>query len=219
MQNDLTLDTLDRDGAIREGLDGLEGDTRAGFLSRAAVAAGGLLGGAAVLGLTPSTVAAATRGDRAILNFALTLEYLEAAFYAEALREGGARSGPVREFARTVAAHERSHVRALRKVLGRSAIAEPSFDFRNTTSSRSRFLATAIQLEDTGVAAYKGQAPLIDSKAILASALAIHSVEARHAGWARTLVEGENPVPAPVDAPATRAQVLRAVRATRFIQS
>jgi hypothetical protein len=212
-----TLEDVDRDGAIRETADAVAGDTRADLLRKAAIASGGLVGGAAVLALRPEIAGAQGAGDIAILNFALTLEELEAAFYADALAHAGLTGGPL-ELAQVAGTHEAAHVVTLRKVLGSAAIARPTFSFGSATTSSAAFLRTAVLLEDTGVAAYKGQAPAIKNGAVLRAALAIHSVEARHAGWARFLAPDADPVIAPVDAPLTRAQVLSAVRRTGFIQ-
>lgn len=143
------------------------------------------------------------------------LEELEAAFYSEAVREG-ALDGELALFARVVRGHERAHVRALRQVLGRRAVRRPRFDFRGTTESAGAFTRTAIALEETGLGAYKGQAPAIDSPAILAAALAIHSVEGRHTGCIRDIA-GLNPAPRALDAPLTRSQVNARVARTRFI--
>jgi len=128
----------------------------------------------------------------------------------------GALQGELALFARVVGQHEDAHVRALRATLGRRAVARPRFDFRGTTESAEASTETAIALEETGVAAYKGQAPRIRSDAVLAAALAIHSVEARHTGWIRDLA-GLNPAPLSLDPPLTRAQTLRQVARTRFI--
>ncbi|WP_205699346.1 ferritin-like domain-containing protein [Conexibacter sp. SYSU D00693] len=218
MPDEKTLDAVDRDGAIRETADRVRGDRRADLLRRAAVATGGMVGGAAAIMAIPGVAGAQSRRDRDILNFALTLEELEAAFYAQALERAGL-TGPVLEFARTVAVHEASHVKSLRGVLGSSAIARPTFDFKDTTTDGTKFLATAIALEDTGVRAYKGQAPRIQSTAVLKAALAIHSVEARHAAWVRTFVAGQNPVPFPVEPPRSMSATLEVVRDTGFIVS
>ena len=212
------LAVLDADGAIRETAAAAAGDTRAGFLAKASVFGGGLVGSSALLGLDPALAGAASKaGDIAILNYALTLEYLEAAFYTEA-EAMGALSGELALFARIVGQHERDHVKALQGVLGRKAVKKPRFNFRGTTEDAAKFAATAQVLEDTGVAAYKGQAPKIKSDVILAAALAIHAVEARHAGWIRD-VNGGAPAPAAFDKPLSKGEVLAAVAKTKFIVS
>jgi rubrerythrin len=210
---DLTLDTLDADGALRETAAEAAADTRSGFLARAGLLGGGVLGLGALLNAAPARAQSAN--DIAILNFALTLEYLEAGFYAEANRKGALR-GERRVFARVAGADERSHVGVLQGALGRRAVKRPRFDFQGTTESQAAFTRTAIALEQTGIGAYKGQAPLIQSKKILGVALSIHSVEARHDGWIRDIA-GLNPAPNGLDAPLTRAQTLARVARTGFI--
>jgi rubrerythrin len=209
----LPLAEIDQDGALQETAAAAARDTRAGFFAKAGVLGGGAIAGAALLGAPAAH--AQSRNDIAILNFALTLEYLEAAFYTEAIAMG-ALDGELELFARVAGAHERAHVKTLRSVLGRRAVARPRFNFRGTTEDVEEFTATAIALEEVGVGAYKGQAPLIRSDAILAAALTIHSVEARHAAWIRDIA-GLNPAPVALDPPLTRNQTLRAVAATRFI--
>jgi hypothetical protein len=209
------IDELDRDGALREAEDGVAGDSRADFLKKAVAAGGGLAGGGALLGLLATEGRAQTATDVSILNFALTLEELEAAFYREAVA-GGALTGRTLRFARVTGAHEDAHVAFLRQALGSAAIARPQFNFMGTTTNSQQFIATAVTLEETGVAAYKGQAPLIETPAVLGAALTIHSVEARHAAWVRRIA-GMRPVIGPADAALTREQVLAAVGATGFI--
>lgn len=131
-----------------------------------------------------------------VLNFALTLEELEAAFYtrgiAEAARLFGA-SYP-RDVFDQIRKHEVAHVAFLRQTLGARAIAAPSFDFTaggqfgDVFSNGQTFAALAQAFEDTGVRAYKGQAAvLMPRPAVLDAALRIHSVEARHAAEVRRL--------------------------------
>lgn len=211
----LSLAAVDADGAIQETMDAVAGDTRAAFLAKAGLLGGGVFGGSALLALMADDAEASPASDRAILNFALTLEYLEAAFYTEAV-EMGVLDGELALFARVVGRHERAHVRALRAALGRYAVARPRFNFRGTTEDADAFAATAQVLEDTGVAAYAGQAPRVDSNTVLRAALAIHSVEARHAAWIRD-INGEEPAPAAFDEALTKRQVLQAVAGTRFI--
>ena len=209
----LTLEQVDVDGAIREAEERVRGDSRADFLRKGLIAGGGLAAAAAVLGAGEAK--AVTARDVAVLQFAQTLEHLEAAFYTEAVRMG-ALEGDVLRFARIVGSHERAHVAFLAKALGSSAIRKPRFDFRGTTENQARFVATSIILEETGVKAYKGQAPRIDSDSILAAALSIHSVEARHASWIRHIA-GKPPAPTAFDPAATLSQVLAAVAGTRFL--
>ena len=211
----LTLEAVDADGAIREAADGVAGNTRAGFLARAGIFGGGLLGGSGLLALMAEGAQAQGKGDVAILNYALTLEYLEAAFYAEALKMG-VLSGELELFARVAGGHEKTHVQALRKALGSAAVKRPRFNFRGTTETVKGFRATAQLLEDTGVAAYAGQAPLVKNDAVLSAALSIHAVEARHAAWIRDL-NGDDPAPREFDAPLSKSRVLAAVASTRFI--
>jgi hypothetical protein len=211
----LDLETMDADGAIEE----TAGDaiTRSDAVRRAAMFGGAFLGGGALLGLlAPGAKAASlSKGDVAILNYALTLEYLEATFYAEA-NASGKLSGELAVFAKVVGEHEAAHVAALKATLGSKAIKKPKFDFQGTTTDVAKFAATAQLLEDTGVAAYKGQAGLVKSHTILVAALSIHAVEARHAGWIRA-INGAAPAPAAFDAPLSMKQVLAAVKKTKFI--
>ncbi len=100
-------------------------------------------------------MAATPKGDVAILNFALTLEYLESAFYASALKHAGL-TGEHKRFATLVHEHEMAHVAALRKALGSAAVKRPTFAFGSAVTSPSAFTATAIKLEDTGVAGLPG---------------------------------------------------------------
>jgi len=208
------LDVLDADGALRETAAATAGDTRARFLAKAGLLGGGLIG-AAALGAPELAGAATRKSDIAILNYALTLEYLEAAFYTEAEKRG-ALSGELADFAIVVGAHERAHVQGLKAALGRKAVAKPKFNFQGTTTDPARFAATAQTLEDTGVAAYAGQAPKVKADAILRAALAIHTVEARHASWIRD-INGAPPAPLGFDNPLSKAKVLAAVAKTGFI--
>jgi hypothetical protein len=210
------LEELDVDGAIREAASKVDADTRASFLRKAGIGAGTVIGGSAFLGAVPAIASAGTaRSDVAILNFALTLEYLEAAFYAEAVRKGRF-TGKVGEFARVVAKHEAAHVAFLKSALGPAAVKSPKFNFKGTTTNKAKFMATAQVLEDTGVAAYLGQAGNIKSKKILGAAASVLAVEARHAGWVRDLnnVPG---APAAFQGAKSKAQILSAVKGTGFI--
>ena len=211
----LTLAALDADGAIRESAAEAAGDTRAGFLAQAGLRGGGAFGIAALSGADLASAATSSR-DISILNYALTLEYLEAAFYTEA-EKNGVLEDELAYFARLVGAHERAHVKGLKAVLGSKAVKKPKFDFQGTTEDAAKFLDTAVVLEATGVSAYAGQAPRVKSRKILEAALAIHTVEARHASWARQLA-GAKGAPDAFDKPLTMKQVLKAVGKTGFIK-
>jgi hypothetical protein len=228
MSEPLTLDLLDRDGAIREALDeGIQG-TRAQFFRRSIIGGGTFLAGGLLIGGLPKIAlgAPSAQQDVEILNFALLLEYLESEFYIDAVNKAALSGLSPRElaFATTVRDHELAHVDFLRDALGSSARAKPTFDFRDTTSDRAKFLATSVVLEDTGVAAYNGQGPRL-RKPTLAAAAQIVSVEARHAAWIRRIVAGPSypnapedyPAPAALDPALTRAQVEQAVAATGFV--
>ncbi|MEZ5101151.1 MAG: ferritin-like domain-containing protein [Thermoleophilia bacterium] len=231
------LAEMDRDGAIEEAAAAVDGSTRRTLLRRAAAIGGGAIGGAALLGAAAGTAGAAAEppreartlsatglpaSDVAILNFALTLEYLENAFYYEA-EQSGALRGETLRFAQVVGNHERSHVLFLEGILGDSAVARPRFDFKGTTQEQGAFQATADVLENTGVHAYLGQAGRIKTKAVLAGAAAILPVEARHAAWIRDIRFSGGTDPASTPAPAAfedgfgRQQILDIVASTGFI--
>jgi hypothetical protein len=212
------LEELDRDGAIREtAANG--GYTRGEGLKRAGI----LAGGAALVSVIPVGLAlgGTPKSDVDILNFALTLEYLEAAFYAEAVSKGALR-GELATFAQVVSQHEAAHVAALQKALGSAAVKKPTFDFKGTTSDSKKFAATAQVLEDTGVSAYQGAAPLIKTPAVLLAAGSILPVEARHAAWIRDIQgrgDSNSPAPAAFNPAKSKADVLAAVKSTGFIKS
>ncbi|MFD2932215.1 ferritin-like domain-containing protein [Spirosoma flavum] len=126
-----------------------------------------------------------------VLNFALTLEYLEFEFYDIGHNLSMIPSNYSAAF-ELIREHEQVHVRLLKSVLGSSAVAKPKFDFSakgtftDTFTNFATFSAIAQTLEDTGVRAYKGQAPnLMNAKPILQVALQIHATEAAHAANVR----------------------------------
>jgi hypothetical protein len=202
---ELDLADVDRDGALSEAREGL---SRAGFLAAA--------GTGTLLALAPEARAAGvSANDVAVLNYALSLEYLQAAFYTESERSN-ALKGRAALAAAQVGAVERAHVKAFRTLLGRKAIARPRFDFQGVTEDPKAFLKTAVAFEDLAVEAYKGQAPRLQSKQVLAAALGIHTVEARHAAWMRYL-NGIRPAASAFDDPRPKAEIDRIVRATGFV--
>ena len=217
-ENIRTWGEMDVDGALQETVAAVAGEDRAEFLRKAAFGGAAVLGAGGLLGLMPSIAEGATpKSDVAILNFALTLEYLEAEFYAGARKNAGIFKGDTRNFVDVVAKHEATHVAFLKKALGSAAVKKPTFDFKGTNNQNQKtFEATAQLLEDTGVAAYAGQVGNVKTKAILAAAASIHSVEARHAAWMRHLRQIA-PAPLAFDKPLTKAQVLAAVKKTGFI--
>jgi rubrerythrin len=201
---------LDRDGALQEAADRLPGETRHDFLAKSLLG-----GGVAIAALLRPGLASAGSNDTAILNYALTLEYVQSSFYTEAERRR-ALTGEARTAARVLGSVERGHVKALKEVLGTAAVKKPFFNFQGVTEDQDAFLKTAVAFEDLAVEAYKGQAPRIESPAVLAAAVSIHSVEARHAAWMRYLV-GTTPAGAALDGSKSMAQVLRIVQGTKFI--
>jgi len=221
-----SLEQLDADGAIRETAAKVDPGTRAAFLRKAGVGLGAVAAGGAFAGAVPSVVRAATipASDIAILNFALTLEYLESEFYNQAnSNKIFGSSKELFRFSQVVAQHERTHVNFLKKTLGAKAVAKPTFDFKDTVTDVDKFASTAQTLEDTGVHAYLGQVPNIKTKAVLVGAGRILPVEARHASWIRDIRFSGGTNPATTPAPAafeegnTMAKILAAVKATGFI--
>ena len=169
----------------------------------------------ALAGATRAQASGSSEHDVKILNYALGLEYLQAAFYTEAERLG-ALHGALAQQARVVGAHERAHVAAFRKVLGKAAIARPTFNFQGVTQDPHAFRSTAVAFEDLAVEAYKYQLPHLSSPAYLAAAVSIHSVEARHAAWIRRLA-GVLPAATPFDHSLAPDKVDKLVASTHFI--
>ncbi len=229
MHYEINLNEVDTDGAIREAADAVAGDTRMGFVKRAGVTGGALMGGAAVLSaLAPSALAAGGgrppasfgAGDIGILNYALTLEYLEAAFYNGATAANLPLSGQGSAFLKVVTHDENAHVAFLRSALGSKAVKQPKFDFKGTNTDPAMFMATAQVLENTGVHAYSGQALNITSPAYVKAAVSILTIEARHAsviGLLNTPSGADIAPNGPFDTPFTAGKVLAAVQSTGFI--
>jgi rubrerythrin len=164
-------------------------------------------GGGAIAALASASSGHGLSGrDRQVLEFALGLERLQDAFYAEALRAGRL-TGEARQFAEVVGGEERTHLRYLAHTLGASTAATHRYRFGDATSDDRRFVAAAVSLEETGLAAYNGQAENL-SRAALRSVARVISVEARHAAWARGLA-GMQPAPVPADMPISAAAATR----------
>jgi hypothetical protein len=153
-----------------------------------------------------------------VLNYALTLEHLEYAFYRDGLDMFSAEdfsaagyADNVREWFGIIRDHEMEHVATITQVvmdLGGEPVAEASYDFGY--DDLDGFVGVATVLENTGVSAYEGAARyLIDEDALLTAALTIHGVEARHAAYLNGLT-GESPFPNAFDPPLTPDEVLEA---------
>ncbi|MBA3746802.1 MAG: ferritin-like domain-containing protein [Solirubrobacterales bacterium] len=221
------------------------GHTRAGFLRKAGIGGAALVGGGALLGAPSAAFAGHTDAipDADILNYALTLEYLEATFYSEALGSSGTTGVPAsaatfdrhditraRQIARLggrirreaygylsdIRDHEITHVEFLRGQLGAAAVGPCKFDFSSALGSVGSFLSTAQLLENTGVMAYDGAIRYVDAGDALQAGAQIATVEARHASYLN-LINGDSPFPSPFDEGKKPSEILAA--ASAFIVS
>lgn len=219
----------ERQDSIEAADNGDDGGSRRRFLSRSAIAGGALLtlGSGVGLSMAQEDDGDSEQGtDVDVLNYALTLEHLENAFYREALdtfdasdfAESDATPVSDEEEAdalyanlQTIGDHEAAHVDVLTQTveeLGGTPVEEAEYDFG--LDDVSAFLSLASTLENTGVAAYAGAAPAIESPELLQTALGVHSVEARHAAVVAA-AGGSDPYPNVVDEPASQSEVLEAV--------
>jgi len=223
MSDQYSSDTVPEDGSLLK-------NTRRRFL-------GGAIGAVAVGAGLPLSVSAdgyeensdAFEDDIDILNYALTLEYLQANFYDEALSNIGrddileleplddlnmshklvdeAVDRIIDEF-ETIKAHEKAHVAFLEETIesfDEEPIDEPEFSFGDAVEDPKAFIEAAITIEDTAVGAYAGAAPFIEDEDVLPPALGVHSVEARHASFVRALGL-ESGFPDAVDEPLSREE-------------
>jgi hypothetical protein len=229
MSYNINLEEIDADGAVREAAEQVSGDTRLGFIKKAGLAGGAMVSGGAVLSaLAPSALASTQvgrppakfgKGDIGILNYALTLEYLEAAFYNEATKNKVAKGAQESAFLKTATTDENAHVAFLKKALGSKAVSAPKVEFGSATS-KANWIATSFALENTGVHAYSGQVLNISNPAYVAAAASILTIEARHASVAGLLMkptEKDMTPDGPFDTPFTAAEVLKAVEGTGFL--
>jgi hypothetical protein len=187
----------------------VHGMTRSAFILRSTLAAGAVYGLGAVTPFVGEALAQSGGGDVGIVNYALTLEYLETAFYERAPK--GLSSG-VAAYVKQFGAEESQHVDALTaavKQLGGTPAPKPTFGFPG--GGEAAFLKLAQTLEDTGVGAYNGAAPQIQSKEVLAAAGSIVQIEARHAAIIR-VQRNQEPAPLAFDKPLTQTAVLAAVK-------
>jgi rubrerythrin len=184
----------------------VHGMSREAFLARATLAAGAVYGLGAVTPFVRRALAQGTTGQQAtgdvpILNFALLLEHLEAAFYDQARQQVPGLDSDAQALTEELATNEGEHVTALTAVigtLGGRPTPEPEVDFGNAFASQSSYLKLAQVFEDTGVSAYNGAGPELESKDALAAAGTIVQVEGRHAALIR-MMRGEDAAPKAFD--------------------
>jgi hypothetical protein len=188
----------------------VHGMTRASFILRGAMTTGAVLGAGAVAPFVTNAFAATASSDLEILNFALTLEYLETNFYTVKAKSVGL-SGDAKSLAAEFGGEEAQHVAALIAAIkggGGTPVKMPQFVFPAT--NQATFLKLAYTLENVGVGAYNGAGPALKSKALLAAAGSIVQIEARHAAT-MGLLTNQSVVPnGGFDKPMTKAQVLKA---------
>ncbi len=185
----------------------VHGVTRHSFILKGALAAGAVYGVSAVAPFVSSAFAAGS-SDVDILNFALTLEYLETDFYKVKGKTVGL-SGQAKSLAKTFGDEEAEHVAALTKAItasGGTPAKKPKFAFPVT--SQAAFLKLAYLLENTGVSAYNGAGPSLSDKKLLAAAGSIVQVEARHAASIAVLTGMKITPDGAFDKPLSTKQVL-----------
>ena len=209
----LTLEQLDRDEALLESIAILQGETRAGFLRKAALGSAGILAA-----LAAPARAADSVSDVDILDFGLRFERLQATFYTQADELGTIHKMPAakQRWAEVLGAHERAHVRILKKILGDKAGKRPFFDFHGVTETEDGFTRTAVAMEDLTVALLAGVTPRVHDRSLTAALFGLLTTEARHAAWARHIV-GTTPVGRSVDRARTLDSVRGTVSRTHFI--
>jgi hypothetical protein len=192
--------------------------TRAGLL-RAAVLGGAALAGGGLIAKTSDDGASAARpskeSDVRILNFLLLQEYVQDAFYDQAVKSGRLK-GELLDVARTLGRHEREHLAVLQRLVGSEARKRPETDFRESAGDPDAFVATALELEETATAAYIGQGANL-TKGVITDVAAIVSVEARHAAWLRDIA-GKNPAPRGADRAMSDAEATASLRRQGFIE-
>jgi hypothetical protein len=189
-------------------LDAVEvhGISRASFILRGALATGAVYGASAVAPFVSNAFAASS--DLDILNFALTLEYLESDFYKVKGKMVGL-SGEAKNLASSFGDEEAEHVSALTKAItssGGKPVKSPTFVF--PVKNQAQFLKLAYLLENTGVGAYNGAGPALTNKMLLAAAGSIVQVEARHAAAIGLLTNMSVTPNGAFDKPLTMKQVL-----------
>jgi rubrerythrin len=187
------------------------GHTRASFILRGALAVGAAYGAGAVAPFVTRSFAAVGQSDLAVVEFALGLEQLEAAFYKTALAKA-ALSGKAKTLATEFGVHEADHVQALTQLLsqvGGKAPAAPRTKFGLT--GQASFVKTAVTLEDVGVGAYNGAIPSLVSPDLASAFGSIVQIEGRHSSALRMLA-GMDPAPQAFDKPITAQQAAAAAQ-------
>ncbi len=188
------------------------GTGAAGALTIFLAACGSTKTGAGSTTAATTSTSAEVAGDLDVLNYALTLEFLEADFYA-AVIASGLFKGAQLDLIKTFGDHEQAHVDVITatvKKLGGTPAAKPKTSF--PLANAGAVVKLAATVENLGAAAYLAEAGKIVNKEVLAAALSIHSVEARHAAALNTLL-GKSVTPdGPFANPAPRDQVLAAVK-------
>jgi rubrerythrin len=177
----------------------VDGMTRSAFLVRGALAAGALYGAGAVGPWVGRALAQTSDADLEVLNFALTLEEIESAFYAAA--KSVSLTGDLSDLAKEFGEHEKQHAEVLRDTitqLGGEPPEAPKVKFG--LSDQASFLRVAVELEEIGIGAYLGAAPQLTTADLINAAGAIAQVEARHAAALR-MAAGDDPAPDPFDRP------------------
>ncbi|HZI91884.1 MAG TPA: ferritin-like domain-containing protein [Thermoleophilaceae bacterium] len=185
------------------------GTTRRELMLRGALGVASVSGVAAVGPFVSQALGQSGRIDVEIVQFALLLEQLEAEYYRRALREVPDLSPPVRRLAREIYDNESLHVETLNQLavqLGSQPGEPPQFEFGDAVRSEQAFLGLAQTLEDTGVSAYNGAAPMVEQDDVLDAAGQIVQVEARHAALIR-FERGEDITPGAFDKALSMSQV------------
>jgi rubrerythrin len=189
----------------------VEGMTRSAFILRGALAAGAAYGVGAVGPFVADAFGATAVKDVKVLEFALSLEQLEAAFYKAALANAGL-SGNVKKLATLFGAHEAEHVQVLNGLLTQLGAKPPApVQAKFGLTDQASFLKLAVALEDTGVGAYNGAAPAIQTPDLVAALGSVVQVEARHSAALRTLA-GQDPAPQAFEKPLAAADVTARVQ-------
>ena len=212
------------------------GDTRAAFLRKAGLGSAALVAGGSLAGVLPGAAKADTTptppSDVDMLNYALTLEHLEAAFYVEGLGVfsrgdltgarflkgfGGRIRSNVYDYFVLIREHELEHVRTLESVIrGLKGTPVPAciYNFQETAfTSVEQFVTVAQVLENTGVMAYDGAIAHIEAAALLTAGATIATVEARHASYLN-LINDDVPFPEPFDKPKSPQEICQLVDET-----